>query len=132
MTGYDLNRDQLEELKQRYLTEAMDERGETPSLEDLANADNVYSDDFIYKVYAGYIFSPDDFASGSDVDEMWTGRAAEIDKLISDLNRIVDGIFAVTGRKLGKYGDLYNSLAAANNELVMARMEAQDIEWGND
>ena len=70
MTVYDLNRDQLEELKQRYLFEALDERGETPSWGELADVDNVYSDDFIRKVYADYEFSSDDFFCSAGEEEM--------------------------------------------------------------
>lgn len=69
MTVYDLNRDQLVELKQHYLTEQMDARGESPSWGELADADEIISDEEIYDEYAGTIFSPDDFSSSEEEEE---------------------------------------------------------------
>ena len=69
MTVYDLNRDQLEELKQHYLMQKMDERGETPSYEELAFVDDYVSDAEIYAEYSGVNFVPDDFASSAGQDE---------------------------------------------------------------
>ena len=83
MIVYDLNRDQLEKLKQRYMMEAMDEQGEMPSLEDLANADAIISDEEIYNEYAGTIFSPDDFSS-SEEETIISSRTGELeDKLLA-------------------------------------------------
>lgn len=69
MTVYDLNRDQLAELKQHYLTEQMDARGESPSWGELADADDIISDEEIYDAYAGTIFSLDDFSSSEEESE---------------------------------------------------------------
>lgn len=66
MTVYDLNREQLIELKQNYLTEQMDARGESPSYGDLADADDIISDEEIYHAYKDTIFSADDFSSSAD------------------------------------------------------------------
>lgn len=61
MTVYDLNRDQLEQVKQRMLMERYDEHGETPSYGELADADNLISDEEVYEEYGGTEFVPEDF-----------------------------------------------------------------------
>lgn len=58
MTVYDLNRDQLAELKARYY---QDKVGYDLSYEELANIDAYVTDSEIYTEYAGIEFSPDDF-----------------------------------------------------------------------
>lgn len=69
MTVYDLNRDQLVELKQNYLTENMEEQGYGVSYDVLADADNIISDERIYEIYAGTEFSPDDFFCSAGQEE---------------------------------------------------------------
>ena len=66
MTVYDLNRDQLVELKQHMITEENDRRGEGTSYGELADADNIISDEEVFAKYGGTVFFPDDFASSSD------------------------------------------------------------------
>lgn len=61
MTVYDLNRDQLQELKVHYYQGA----GEDLSYDELANIDNLVSDEEVYSYYRNYSFSPDDFASSA-------------------------------------------------------------------
>ena len=61
MTFDELNEDQRLELKQSYLTKKMDERGESPSYGELADADSLVSDSELEKEYGGTEFSPDDF-----------------------------------------------------------------------
>jgi hypothetical protein len=65
----------MEELKQSYLTRKMDERGESPSYEELAEADSTISDEEIYAEYDGTEFSPDDFMCSAgnlqEVVEAW-------------------------------------------------------------
>ena len=65
-----LSKDQLLELKQRYLTKLADEGNyaevldvdyNEPSYWDLANADELFSDDFIFEHYADVDFVNDDF-----------------------------------------------------------------------
>lgn len=99
MTVYNLNRDQLTELKQRYMTEEMNEHGETPSYEDLADADEVFSDDYIRSVYRDYVFSPDDFASSAGRDEediidydLEVSGQADKYELADDLRQIASAI----------------------------------------
>lgn len=66
MTVYDLNRDQLIELKQRYLADAA---GRDLSYGELADADSLVTDEEIYNYYAGTEFVVDDFFSGEDENE---------------------------------------------------------------
>lgn len=63
MTVYDLNRDQLIELKQRYY---IDYVNENPSYGELADVDNLVSDKEVYDEYSHIDFVPEDFASSSD------------------------------------------------------------------
>lgn len=61
MTVKELNREQIEELKQRFLTENADGG---ISYGELADADSAVSDEEIFREYEGVEFSPDDFFSG--------------------------------------------------------------------
>lgn len=70
MTIKDLSKDQLHELKERYLmkladegafAEVMDVDYDEPSYEDLANADDTVPDDVIEREYEGVCFVEDDF-----------------------------------------------------------------------
>ena len=60
-TVKDCTRDQLIQLKQAFLCGYGD-----PSLEDLANADELVTDDFILEQYSEDVFTEDDFFSKSD------------------------------------------------------------------
>lgn len=64
MTVYELNRAQMEELKQDYLVDYLDHQAdedEPITYGDLANADLIIDDETIYEAYTGTIFSEDDF-----------------------------------------------------------------------
>lgn len=61
MTVQELNRDQLIELKQAYITEKNDEVGEGTSWGELADADELVSDKEIFAAYECYDFGNDDF-----------------------------------------------------------------------
>lgn len=70
MQVQDLNREQLIELKQRYLSklsnesvyaEVMGVDYNEPSYYDIANADNIVSDDVIFREYEGVEFMEEDF-----------------------------------------------------------------------
>lgn len=87
MTVYDLNRDQLVELKQRYMTEEMAEHNEFPSYADLAEADDIYSDEYIQAIYSGTEFVDDDFFSSAGQEE---------EKLSDTLERLRDDVLAVS------------------------------------
>ena len=69
----DLNREQIEELKVNYLCELADEGSfasvtgkdyDSPSMEDIANADSIVSDEVIYENYEGINFTEEDFSEG--------------------------------------------------------------------
>ncbi|MBO5628353.1 MAG: hypothetical protein J5965_04655 [Aeriscardovia sp.] len=62
MSVSEFTRDQLIELKQSYLCRHLDEcEDRSPSYGELADADELVSDDTIYENYGGYDFSSDDF-----------------------------------------------------------------------
>ena len=66
MTVYDLNRDQLQELKQRYYAE---QTGEDLSYDEIYRIDELVSDEEVYDEYGGTDFVPDDFFSSTGEDE---------------------------------------------------------------
>ena len=96
MTVYELNREQLIELKQAYLTRVLDERGESPSYGELASADEIISDDEIYEAYAGTDFVRDDFscsAAGNSEYSLELGDClGDRDTIVSELRQIADAI----------------------------------------
>lgn len=58
----ELNADQLKEVKQRYLCEIADTRiMESPSYGELANADELVTDEEVFEYYEGTEFVPEDF-----------------------------------------------------------------------
>jgi len=58
----ELSREQLEELKQAHLCLVLEDiEGRAPSCGELARADEIISDETVYNVYAGTVFSADDF-----------------------------------------------------------------------
>lgn len=70
MNVHELNKEQKLELKQRYLGMLADEGNyasvlnvdyDEPSLNDLANADDIVPDDIIFTHYEDTYFVPDDF-----------------------------------------------------------------------
>ena len=61
MTVYELNRDQLTELKQRTVSdEIYNTKGRTASYDELANAESI-PDEKVLEKYEGVEFSNDDF-----------------------------------------------------------------------
>ena len=65
MKVHELTRDQLVELKQRYLCDwydsyPFDHNG--PSYQELADADTIIPDDLVFDYFDGFDFVPDDFA----------------------------------------------------------------------
>lgn len=93
MTVYDLNRDQLVELKQQYLTNFS---GEEPSYEELANADEIITDEQIYRYCEDITFTPDDFfcSAGQDLYQLVVDGAdgITIDDIIEDLEYIKNAV----------------------------------------
>ena len=62
MNVHELNRDQLVELKQRFLCEMADPRiGETVSYGELNQADELVTDQEVFDYYAGTEFVEEDF-----------------------------------------------------------------------
>lgn len=91
----DLNREQLEELKQHYYCES-----HNTSWDDLVNIDTLVSDEEIFNEYSMVEFCNDDFfcSTGCDENESYDDMVKEIDDLIikrwneynpSDLNNII-------------------------------------------
>lgn len=76
MTIKDLSKDQLHELKERYLmkladdgtfAEVMDVDYNEPSYGDLANADEIVPDDVIEREYECVLFVEDDFFCAANI-----------------------------------------------------------------
>ena len=85
MTVYELNRDQLTELKQNYYTQLLDERGESPSWGELANIDDYVSDETIQDVYFYDNFVNDDFfCSAGQPEEKKTYLFSVVDLVGTD------------------------------------------------
>lgn len=63
MTVRELNRDQLIELKGRYIDDRNTEKGEGTSYQEYAGADSIVSDEEIFTAYDGTEFVEDDFLS---------------------------------------------------------------------
>ena len=95
MTVYDLNRDQLTEVKQRMLMEQYDLRGETPSYGELADVDDLISDEEVYAEYAGTEFVPDDFFCSAGEDEPEDEYTLEIDDCVGDELQIANDLRAI-------------------------------------
>ena len=79
MTVYDLNRDQLAELKARYY---QDQVGYDLSYEELANIDAYVTDTEIFNEYAGTEFTPDDFFCSAGEEFIENNRV----RVIIDVN----------------------------------------------
>lgn len=62
MTINELSKEQFIELKWRYLDEIYQEKtNESISLDEIAEIDNIISDEEILNEYSNYVFSDDDF-----------------------------------------------------------------------
>ena len=57
----ELTRDELTELKTRYYSDLLDQRGETPSYGELSAIDELVSDEEVYQEYAEVDFVEEDF-----------------------------------------------------------------------
>lgn len=103
MTVYELNRDQLQELKARYYQGA----GEDLSYDELANIDNLVSDEEVYSYYRNFSFSPDDFASSAGEEffalEIGVCAGSRYD-IADDLRQIADLIESGAFSGLSNYG----------------------------
>ena len=67
MKVVELNSDQITQLKIRYYDDFLQEQeGRTISYGEMAEIDNLVTDDEIYGAYGGVDFVPDDFSGGDD------------------------------------------------------------------
>ena len=57
----ELSRDELTELKTRYYSDLLDQRGETPSYGELSAIDELVTDEEVYQEYADVDFVKEDF-----------------------------------------------------------------------
>ena len=57
----ELTRDELTELKTRYYSDLLDQRGETPSYGELSAIDELVTDEEVYQEYADVDFVEEDF-----------------------------------------------------------------------
>lgn len=86
MTFDELNGDQRLELKQRILTERNEQRGEGTSYGELADADELVSDEDLKDWYGATEFSPDDFMCSC------SGRTVKVERIPQwAVNYLVDG-----------------------------------------
>lgn len=99
MTVYELNRDQLTELKQNYYTTIYN----NVSYEELANIDNYVSDEEIYREYADYEFYDDDFSVGEDY-RLEINASGSKDFIASDLRHIANQILSGYTSGLAPHG----------------------------
>lgn len=86
MTVYDLNREQLIELKQHYLTQMYEQRGESVSQYELSIADEVVPDQMVYEHFDDVDFVNDDFfcSAGEEVPKL-SEQLAEIIAALRDI-----------------------------------------------
>ena len=61
MSVYELNQNQMDELKVEYVCGMARHEGRCPDLGEAANAPDVISDDIIYDIFKDITFSPEDF-----------------------------------------------------------------------
>ena len=96
MNVKELNRDQLNELKGRYLDEKLYEKeNRGASYGELANADEIVSDETIFEEYECYYFSNDDFSCSygkQSIEELKEQARDSIDYALSELHRITSDI----------------------------------------
>lgn len=61
MTVYELNNEQLQQVKANYYTNDLGEPNGPLSYRDLIDIDDIVSDDEVYDAYDGVVFTEDDF-----------------------------------------------------------------------
>ena len=91
MTVYELNRDQLIELKQQYLIDTSADGN--VSYGELADADNLVSDEEIFRAAKHIEFSPDDFSCSAGEDyHPKTCRLVVDGAILSEIANVLDNI----------------------------------------
>ena len=93
MTVYELNRDQLEELKQRYYSDVLlEEEDRTPSYYELSNIDDYVSDQTVFDEYDNDTFVNDDFFCTAGQPEEEKTYHFECDDLYGTDQEIADDL----------------------------------------
>ena len=92
MTVYDLNREQLAELKQNYLIEVAESEGDSVDYATLSRADDIISDERIYELYADTTFVPEDFSSSAEEYQFSTELSGTPDYIAEQLRLIASDI----------------------------------------
>ena len=92
MTVYELNREQLQELKINYMTDL----GNDLSYDELVNIDELVSDQEVYEVYNGVDFVPGDFACSAAGNSEYSLELGDClgdrDTIVRELRQIADAI----------------------------------------
>lgn len=104
MTVYDLNRDQLIELKQRYLMDTSADGN--VSYDEMADADELVSDEEIFKASRHLEFVPDDFfcSAGEDEPEIYS---LDLGYVSGERSYIADTLRAIANSiDAGNYGGI--------------------------
>lgn len=119
MNVHELQRDQLIELKQRYLCE-----NDNPSWGDMADSDELVSDETIFQEYEGVEFTEDDFSCSS------TQLIRINSQLLDAVNTILYGMKGNFVKKQDGFesdGNMYMPLILLSEEEYAA---LQDAHWG--
>lgn len=90
MTVHQLTPHQLEELKQTYLTQKNEANGEGTSYGELADVDNLVSDEEIFAEYEDTDFVPDDFFCTAIDNELAEDIARDCEKFMDEHNLSYD------------------------------------------
>lgn len=77
MTVHELNRNQLNQLKENILVEEMDATGDTPSYRELMESHDI-PDEAVYEKYSGVDFTEDDFFGDDTNGGFYPGGTKEI------------------------------------------------------
>ena len=87
MTVYDLNKDQLVELKQNYLMQHLLEvENRSPSWKEMSDADEIISDEMIFEQYGSTDFPYDDFSEDYEDSENWTCSCGSVTNLVQSVD----------------------------------------------
>lgn len=127
----DLSHDQIVELKQRMLTDMLDKDGESPSYGDLADADELISDEEVRKEFDGTAFSPEDFSCECSKSMKVTEDEEDEDDGAIDPSKPYYG----TPIKQYTVDELISALRAIASKTPLkgkAKVRLQDWEWNMD
>lgn len=111
-----LSTEHKEELKQRILFDKMNEKNETPSYEEMANANEIISDEELEENYGGCEFSEDDFWYKENLknheylrkaigEEKYAKIRKEFNGFLEDWERQLRWYDTATDEQIGEYGE---------------------------